>query len=92
MRSQRVIAGPEYKGRPYRAGELELILSVAPTKENIGRLASSLGRSESAIEIVFRIAYQPDKPFGRNADIQRTKIQRAMKCLGFAKAFCNVCN
>jgi hypothetical protein len=78
---------PEYKGRPYRAGELELILSIAPTDQNIRRLAGSLGRSESAIGIVYRIAYQPDKPFGRNADIQRTKIEAAMARVGFAKPF-----
>lgn len=76
---------PENKGREYRPGELELILSQPPTKENVGRLASSLGRSEAAIEIVYRIAYQPNAPFGSSADIQRQKIETAKTQLGFIK-------
>ncbi|TFZ03390.1 hypothetical protein [Ramlibacter rhizophilus] len=75
----------ENKGREYRVGELELILSLPPTKTNIAHLATSLGRSESAISIVYKIAYQPDAPFGSNADIQRQKIEAAKTQLGFMK-------
>jgi len=73
----------ENKGRPYREGELDLILSLPPTKENIKRLANSLGRSEDAIKIVYRIAYRPNEPFGKNADIQVKKIIIAKKRAGF---------
>lgn len=73
---------PENKGRRYREGELELILSLAPTRSNIDRLASSLGRSVAAIEIVYRIAYFPEAPFGRAADVQRMKIELAKKAIG----------
>ena len=41
----------------YREGELELILSLAPTSENIQRLAKVLGRSESALQLVYRAAF-----------------------------------
>ena len=44
-------------------GELELILSLAPTAQNIRNLASVLDRSEDAVKIVYEIAYQR-KPFG----------------------------
>jgi hypothetical protein len=78
----KLTAQPENKGRPYRKGELELILSIAPTTENIERLANSLGRSAKAIEIVYRIAYQPNQPFGAGAQIQRKKIETAKGKIG----------
>ncbi|GEM_PF-2626295 len=43
--------------REYREGELELILSLAPTAENIQRLSKVLGRSESAVQLVYRCAF-----------------------------------
>lgn len=75
---------PAHRGETYRKGELELILTLAPTRENIERLSSSLGRSASAIEIVYRIAYRPGEPFGKLAAIQRRKIASAKARLGFA--------
>lgn len=45
------------KGKEYQEGELELILSLAPTLENIKRLSSVLGRSESAVKLVYRSAF-----------------------------------
>lgn len=75
---------PENKGRIYRSGELELILSLPPTTDNIANLAGALGRSPKAIEIVYRIAYQPTQPFGTDADVQRKKIEAAKTKLGFA--------
>lgn len=41
----------------YREGELELILSLAPTADNIRRLAKVLARSESALQLVYRAAF-----------------------------------
>ncbi|HEU6448926.1 MAG TPA: hypothetical protein VFV23_10865 [Verrucomicrobiae bacterium] len=43
--------------RTYKQSELALILSVAPTKQNIQNLTDALGRSESAIKLVYRRAY-----------------------------------
>jgi len=77
---------PEHKGDRYREGELELILNLAPTHDNVRRLAKSLGRSIKAIEIVYRIAYQPGRPFGRDAEIQRSKIEQAKSSLRFISA------
>jgi hypothetical protein len=48
---------PRLASREYREGELELILSLAPTAENLQRLAKVLGRSESALQLVYRAAY-----------------------------------
>jgi hypothetical protein len=81
-----VPAKTQHKGEQYREGELELILSLAPTRENRRRLALSLGRSEKAIEIVYRIAYRPGQPFGQSADTQRKKIEAAKRRLGFISA------
>ena len=72
----------ENKGTRYRKGELELILSLSPTKANIDRLATSLGRSAAAIEIVYRLAYQPGQRFGATAEAQRKKISKAKESLG----------
>ncbi len=71
----------EHKWKLYRDGELEHILSLAPTKSNIQYLANMLERTEGAIEIVYRIAYE-DGPFGDNADIQLEKIATAKRRVG----------
>src|SRR6478735_9003721 len=68
---------PSYE---YREGELELILSLAPTSENLQRLAKVLGRSESALQLVYRAAFghgvfPEGKAFNR-------KVLAAKKTLG----------
>ncbi len=65
----------------YKPGELEVILSLAPTKNNIAILSSLLDRSESAIQIVYKIAYQSG-PFGKKAGIQEQKIIQAKNRIG----------
>jgi hypothetical protein len=45
------------KGAQYHAGELEVILSLAPTDTNIANLALLLDRSENAVRLVYRIAH-----------------------------------
>ncbi len=65
----------------YKPGELEVILSLAPTKNNIAILSLLLDRSESAIEIVYKIAYECG-PFGKNAGIQEQKIIQAKNRIG----------
>lgn len=69
------------KGKPYREGELETILSLAPTEANIKWLSTLLERSEQAIEIVYRIAFEHG-PFGKRADIQEQKILDAKERVG----------
>jgi hypothetical protein len=64
----------------YEAGELEVILSLAPTHTNIRWLSQLLKRSERSIEIVYKIAFEHG-PFGQNADIQQRKIIEAKKRL-----------
>ena len=72
---------PDRRRSTYEAGELEVILSLAPTEKNIKFLSELLGRSASAIKIVYKIAFEHG-PFGRTADIQRDKILAAKKRVG----------
>jgi len=72
---------PSRKNSPYQAGELEVILSMAPTEDNIKWLSKLLERTPSAIEIVYKIAYEHG-PFGKTADIQQQKILAAKKRVG----------
>lgn len=69
------------KNQPYKDGELETILSLAPTESNIKWLSKLLERSEEAIEIVYKIAFDHG-PFGKNADIQERKILEAKERVG----------
>lgn len=66
---------------PYKSGELEVILSLAPTKNNIKWLSTLLERSEGAIEVVYKIAYEHG-PFGKHADIQEQKVINAKNRVG----------
>ena len=66
---------------PYKDGELDIILSLAPTVDNIQRLSSLLERSEKAIEIVYKIAFEHG-PFGHRATVQERKILAAKKRVG----------
>lgn len=45
------------KSKEYREHEMELILSLAPSADNIRRLSAVLGRSASAIQLVYRAAF-----------------------------------
>ena len=47
----------ERKGKPYKDGELEIILNVVPTASNISWLSQVLDRSKEAIKIVYKILY-----------------------------------
>jgi hypothetical protein len=66
------------KGAEYDEGELEVILSLVPTRQNIQRLSQLLRRSEEAVAIVYKVAY--GKRMGRG--IQKEKIEAAMKKVG----------
>ena len=72
---------PARKNAPYKTGELEVILSLAPTGNNIKWLSTLLDRSVEAIEVVYKIAYEHG-PFGNHADIQEEKIIQAKKRVG----------
>lgn len=67
--------------KPYRDGELEVILSLVPTRENIKKLSRLLGRTEAALKMVYRIAYERGK-FVEAARPQREKVLEAKKRLG----------
>ena len=73
--------GPPRRGHVYKAGELEVILSLAPTSVNIRHLAQLLERSEEAITLVYRLAYDYG-PFGATADAQRRKVRKAKMRVG----------
>ena len=72
---------PERKFEPYKDGELEIILSVVPTASNIRRLSNLLDRSEEAIKIVYKIAFDTG-PFGRTARAQVQRIIEAKENVG----------
>jgi len=74
---------PGRTNKPYKDGELDVILSLAPTTENIRRLSRLLERSEEAIQIVYNIAFEHG-PFGQTATIQTRKILDAKKRVGIA--------
>jgi hypothetical protein len=69
------------KNQPYKDGELETILSLAPTKANIQWLSLLLERSQQAIEVVYKIAFEHG-PFGKEASIQEHKIIEAKERVG----------
>jgi hypothetical protein len=71
------------KNAPYKPGELEVILSLAPTAQNIHWLAMLLDRSEQAIKIVYKHAFEHG-PFGIAADIQGKKIMDAKRRVGIS--------
>ena len=64
------------KNHPYKPGELEVILRQAPTADNIRWMSLLLDRSEDAVEIVYKIAYQIG-PFGIDDGVQTKKILAA---------------
>lgn len=71
------------KGSEYKDGELEVILSMVPTEANIKWLSKLLERSPSAIQIVYKIAYEHG-PFAKSANIQQKKILAAKKRVGIS--------
>ena len=81
MQKEQIVT--ERRNKPYKDGELEIILSLVPTKSNIQWLACLLDRSEQAIVIVYRIAYGHGK-FGTTAGIQKRKILAAKKRVGIS--------
>ena len=74
---------PSRKSRPYVRGELEVILSLAPTRNNILFLSELLGRTKGAIELVYKLAYEHGS-FGKEAGVQTEKILAAKKRVGIA--------
>jgi hypothetical protein len=72
---------PSRSNKPYKEGELEVILSMPPTAANINWLSKLLDRSTEAIEIVYKIAFEHG-PFARAASIQQQKIMAAKQRVG----------
>lgn len=71
------------KNKPYRPGELEVILSLAPTAQNIRNLSALLERSPEAIQIVYKHAFEHG-PFGSDAGVQARKVIAAKNRVGIA--------
>lgn len=74
---------PANINKEYREGELEVILSLAPTEANIEWLSKLLDRSKGAIQIVYKIAFEHGR-FARAASAQQSKILDAKKRVGIA--------
>ena len=72
---------PDRTGKPHKAGKLEPILNLAPTKANIRWLSTLLERTESAIQIVYKIAFEHG-PIGKDVGIQERKIIEAKARIG----------
>jgi hypothetical protein len=66
------------RSKEYREGELELILSLSPTTDNIRWLSKALQRSESAIHVVYRFAYGHGK-FGVGSEAIDKKVLEAKR-------------
>lgn len=74
---------PARTNQPYKDGELDVILSLPPTAGNVQRLSRLLERSEEAIEIVYKIAFEHGS-FAHAATVQTRKILEAKKRVGIA--------
>jgi len=73
---------------PYKQEEVDLMLSVVPTHNNVKNLAKSLGRSKEAVYTVFYLAYSGKwlknslSEMGDSADNIVTKIAKSKKKSG----------
>ncbi len=72
---------PSRSNKPYKEGELEVILSLPPTAANIYWLSKLVDRSTGAIEIVYKIAFEHG-PFASAATVQQRKIMAAKQRVG----------
>ncbi len=73
------------RGKPWSDDALRVILQMAPTHENIVRLALAFGRSVGAIELIYRWAATPDKVvrLKRPDDAFIAQIKRIAKEVGW---------
>lgn len=73
---------------PYTKEEIQLILSLIPTYQNVRSLAKSLGRSDEAIQFIYKLAYSGRwlkkwlEALGPHQDDVATKIALAKKKFG----------
>ena len=68
---------------PYAPGELEVVLSLAPTEGNIHWLSLLLERSEKSIQIIYKLAFEHG-PFGKDGGVQERKIIEAKRRVGIS--------
>ena len=73
---------PNRTTEPYKPGELEIILSLAPTSSNIYWLSVLLERSQAAIEIVYKIAFERGAFTKAASSAQQRKVIEAKKRVG----------
>ena len=69
--------------QPYAPGELEVVLSLAPTEKNIHWLSLLLERSEKSIQIIYKLAFEHG-PFGKDGGVQERKIIEAKRRVGIS--------
>ena len=75
----------ENRGKPWTDDTLRLVLQLAPTHENIVRLALAFGRGVGAIEQIYRWAATPDKVVKKKRpdDAFIAQIKRISKEVGW---------
>jgi len=74
------------KGKPWTDEELRVVLSFAPTKENMLKLAKGFKRSYGSIEQIFRWAVTTEEEIikkGREKDSFINQIRRLYKEIGW---------
>jgi hypothetical protein len=69
------------KNKPFKEGELELILSLTPTTQHIEWLSNVLERTPGAIEVIYRKAYGQGR-FSAGDNIMQRKVDAAKKVVG----------
>lgn len=76
----------ENKGKPWTDEELRVVLSFAPTRENILKLAKAFKRNYGSIEQIFKWAVTPDNAItkkGRDSDAFIQQVKRIYKEIGW---------
>jgi hypothetical protein len=73
------------RGKPWSDDALRVVLQLAPTHENIVRLALAFGRGTGAVEQIYRWAATPDKVVKqkRPNDAFVSQIKRIAKEVGW---------
>jgi len=66
----------ENKGKPWTDEELRIVLSFAPTKENILKLSKGFKRNYGSIEQIFKWAVTPDNTITKKSKEQDVLIQQ----------------
>lgn len=80
--------GVEKAFERYKQEDVDLILSLTPTKKNSKNLSKALGRTQNAIKLIYKLAYsnrwlkKRDKQFSEGQKNIVKKITASKKKLG----------